>query len=483
MIEVAAASAALHVQRVRMQEAAKDMPTQWVDWERKDWTDALMRSMGGNSLQRFWVAARRLASLAALASPLVLLAPFSLVSTKAQNLSWDYALWGIEQAGPTFIKLIQWATTRQDMFSQEFCLHFGKLRDQTRGHSWKETRQILASEYGDDFDSWLQLEELVGSGCVAQVYKGRLLQPVNLYPKGTEIALKVQHPNIWQKVCVDFYILDKVAHFLESLPYLNLEYLSLRDTAQQFCNIMLPQLDLREEEAHLKRFNQDFATDEKVSFPEPIMATRKALLETYLHGSPILTYVNAPLEKRKELAKLGCSTTLKMIFLNDFVHGDLHPGNILVQDTGKLLKLCILDCGLVIEMGPDQHENVIQVLGAFARKNGRLAGQLMVDKASKRQASDLDVELFVEGIERICVEDEDNNFVEKVGDYIADICYLACKHKVKLEPSFVNAALAVEIMEGIASALDKTLKVQSIALPLIIKAEMMHRLPSFSILK
>jgi hypothetical protein len=40
------------------------------------------------------------------------------------------------------------------------------------------------------------------------------------------------------------------------------------------------------------------------------------------------------------------------------------------------------------------------------------------------------------------------NFVEKVGDYIADICYLACKHKVKLEPSFINASLAVEIMEG-----------------------------------
>ena len=100
------------------------------------------------------------------------------------------------------------------------------------------------------------------------------------------------------------------------------------------------------------------------------------------------------------------------------------------------------------------------------------------------------------------------NFVEKVGDYIADICYLACKHKVKLEPSFINAALAVEIMEGydvlllyvtsgfppttiahilifflcsIATALYRDLQVRSVALPMIIKAEMMHRLPSFSL--
>jgi len=68
------------------------------------------------------------------------------------------------------------------------------------------------------------------------------------------------------------------------------------------------------------------------------------------------------------------------------------------------------------------------------------------------------------------------NFIEKVGDYITDICYLACVHHVKLESTFVNAALAVEIMEGLASALYPDMRVQSVALPLVFKAEMMHRL-------
>jgi aarF domain-containing kinase len=68
------------------------------------------------------------------------------------------------------------------------------------------------------------------------------------------------------------------------------------------------------------------------------------------------------------------------------------------------------------------------------------------------------------------------NFIEKVGDYIADICFMACRHRVKLEPSFVNAALAVEIMEGLASALCPDMRVQPVALPLVFKAEMMHRL-------
>ena len=62
------------------------------------------------------------------------------------------------------------------------------------------------------------------------------------------------------------------------------------------------------------------------------------------------------------------------------------------------------------------------------------------------------------------------NFLESVGDYITDICYLACKHKVKLEAAFINAALACEIMEGLASSLYPDMKVQSVALPMVLKA-------------
>ena len=159
-------------------------------------------------------------------------------------------------------------------------------------------------------------------------------------------------------------------------------------------------------------------------------------------------------------------------------------GNILVgresSHPGSPLCLHLLDCGLVIEMGPEQHVNLVKILGAFTRKNGRLAGQLMVDTSSDSQASDLDVELFVKGIENI-VDGEDGGFLENVGDYITDICYLACQRKVKLEASFINAALSVEIMEGIATALYSDIEVGRIALPIVMQAELMHRLPSFSL--
>ncbi|CAB9503378.1 protein kinase UbiB (Partial), partial [Seminavis robusta] len=308
---------------------------------------------------------------------------------------------------------------------------------------------------------------------------GRLLEGTSKYPAGTEIALKVQHPGIWHKVCVDFYLLAKIAKFLEGLPKLNLKYLSLADTVRQFRDIMLPQLDLRIEAANLQRFNQDFRNDDSVTFPHPLeeLTTSRVLTETFVHGTPIMEYTKASVDMRRQVAKIGLETTLNMIFLKDFIHGDLHPGNILVSEKPDgTPQLHFLDCGLVVEVGPHQHENMIKILGAFTRKDGQLAGQLMVDSSSESQASDLDVELFINGIVHIIKMDDDNNFIEKVGDYIADICFLACRHKVKLEATFVNASLAVEIMEGIAAALYPDMHVQPIALKLIVRAEMMHRM-------
>mmetsp|Transcript_20128 Transcript_20128/g.19368 ORF Transcript_20128/g.19368 Transcript_20128/m.19368 type:complete len:430 (-) Transcript_20128:424-1713(-) len=325
----------------------------------------------------------------------------------------------------------------------------------------------------------------IGSGCIAQVYKAKLRKDTLLHPAGTEVAVKVTHPNIVHKVCVDFYILNKFTSLLEKIPYINLDYLSLKDSTQQFLDIMIPQMDLRCEARNLKRFRRDFAGDEKVAFPAPIsdLTSNQVLVESFIHGDAISDWIKddrSTLKERQEVATIGLETVMKMIFLHDFVHGDLHPGNMIISRNstvrGKPIKLNMIDCGLVVEMGEQDHEDLVKILGALIKKDGATAGQLMVDTAKKCQASALDVQLFCKGIEKICEDDDDQNFLEGVGDYLADICYYACKHKVKLEASFINAALACEIMEGIASTLYPDMKVQSIAFPMVIKAEMMHGL-------
>jgi len=486
-------------------------PTNWLDFDKKqrDWTNEMLTSLGTSSVGRWTMAIGRLINLSLLATPALLLAPLTYIpissskkttTTKTNDESiitsnstnnifhdwlWDYLLYAIDAAGPTFIKFVQWATTRQDLFSQEFCEHFGRLQDGTKNHSWAHTKQLLEKELGSNWEDIIKLssKQPIGSGCIAQVYQGTLLKSTPTMPEGTNVAIKVQHPNIWNKCCIDFFVLQHLADFLESIPYLHLDYLSVRDCVDQFAHAMLPQLDLSLEGKHLRRFNRDFADNPQVHFPVPLeeLTTSKLLVETFCHGTPILKYgKNKDENTREQLAMLGLKTTLQMIFIHDFIHGDLHPGNILVfsdKDTGKM-NMTLLDCGLVIEFGPNTHETVVKILGAFTRRQGRNAGQLMVDTTTSKTKNALDIERFIQGIEKIIVEDaEQGNFVEHIGDYVTDICYLACRHRVKLDAAFINAALSVEIMEGIASSLYPNIQVVSTAMPLILKAEMMHQLP------
>ncbi len=192
--------------------------------------------------------------------------------SKTADFTWNYALWSVEKAGPTFIKLIQWATTRHDLFHPEFITRFSALQDNTRGHTWKDTSKILEESLGSNFDRLLDFEveqegedgkagkkkrmksyrskdkhTPIGSGCIAQVYKAKLKEDMKLIPAGTEVAVKVTHPKILHKVCVDFYILNNITALIEMVPFLNLDYLSMKDSVEQFRDIMLPQLDLRVE--------------------------------------------------------------------------------------------------------------------------------------------------------------------------------------------------------------------------------------------
>ena len=127
---------------------------------------------------------------------------------------------------------------------------------------------------------------------------------------------------------MDFYILNKITKVFEALPFLNLDYLSMQDSVGQFRDIMLPQLDLRVEARNLTRFRRDFADDPTVEFPLPLadLTSDKVLVESFIHGEPILKFCeegHKGRNDREELAKIGLSAVMKMIFLYHLFLPDL----------------------------------------------------------------------------------------------------------------------------------------------------------------
>lgn len=70
------------------------------------------------------------------------------------------------------------------------------------------------------------------------------------------------------------------------------------------------------------------------------------------------------------------------LFVHNFVHGDLHPGNILVQQDSDLQHptLVMLDCGIATSLSPADLENLLCVFTAIVTGQGWKVADLFLNQ-------------------------------------------------------------------------------------------------------
>ena len=129
------------------------------------------------------------------------------------------------------------------------------------------------------------------------------------------------HPHLEKMIKTDMELFLMAASLTDHFP--SLEILALKETCQQFAQSMNQQMDLRVEASHLMKFTKQFANENWAVFPKPIegFVTKNVLVETLMDGTPINYFM--------KLSDLGCRLILKMVFFDNYIHGDLHPGIVL----------------------------------------------------------------------------------------------------------------------------------------------------------
>ena len=390
-------------------------------------------------------------------------------------LAWYYrlCLGCVERSGAAVIKLMQWAGSRPDLFGHDFCAVFGKLQDDTTPHSLAHTEKQLRKAFGTDWKDRIEVGEILGSGCIGQVYRGKT-------PDG-DVAVKVLHPNVDGDIEADLDLMRASVRVAEHLPFLDgLRWLDLPGVVEEFATLLRSQLDLRNEAKNLERFNVNFRDSTSIVFPkliEGFAPTRDVLVETFCDGEPILKFAKANRDNQEALSKLcfdGIEAVCQMIFLDNFMHGDLHPGNVYISSDCS--KLILFDVGIVAEYTDADHGAIVDILSSFIRKEGRQAGLFMINDSNRRlkDAGEfaLDEELFLKKIEKLTIMASTKGYLmENLGTYISYICGAASKHHVMINPAFVSASLAVKVQEGIALALDPSMQIWKVAIPIIVESE------------
>lgn len=203
----------------------------------------------------------------------------------------------MERAGPTFIKLGQWAASRADLFPAALCDMMGKLHSNGQPHAFRHTRRVIEDVFGRPLDELFERfeEEPIGCGAIAQVYiatmkaeflpdsflearKGVAASSQGSEPTkvNTAVAIKVVHPRVEKTIRRDLAIMSLFARALNFLP--GMQWISLPEEVGVFGDMMNSQLDLRVEANNLDRFQDNFQhRGPGVTFPRPIRVDKSRM--------------------------------------------------------------------------------------------------------------------------------------------------------------------------------------------------------------
>ncbi|CAD2219290.1 aarF domain-containing kinase [Angomonas deanei] len=249
-------------------------------------------------------------------------------------------------------------------------------------------------------------------------------------PSGTELAIKVTHPNIRRQIKADLLAMETVICIGNKIIP-GLKFLNLDKSVLEFSSLLRSQLNLLVECDNFQQFRYNFRDIKGILFPTPLpsLCSQDVLFETFEEGEPLQNIACS--SDNTDLAELGCHMFLKMLFQDNFVHSDLHPGNVLIRENWSLeedlgnrrsildpkrkermndmrdekslteryypdgrrklrRELVVLDAGLVTTLSPQERNNFISLFAAVACGDGKLGADLMIDRLPETMRQDDD---------------------------------------------------------------------------------------------
>lgn len=278
--------------------------------------------------------------------------------------------------GPTYVKFGQIIASSPGAFGEPLSCEFRKLLDAVPPADSDEVQKLFVEDLGaDPSELFARFDETpVASASIAQVHFATL-------HSGEEVVVKIQRPGIRRRVAADLQILKRFAQLVE-LARLG-RRLSAQDVVADFSDNLAEELDFRIEAQSM----QTWVTHLHAS---PLGRNIKVPAVHWDHTSErVLTMERvqgvriddaAAIKKHGfdgvELVKALLFSTFEGGLRHGLFHGDLHAGNLFVDDQGRVI---FLDFGIMGRIDPRTRWLLRELVYALlVKKDHAAAGKIVV---------------------------------------------------------------------------------------------------------
>ncbi|MEA2843849.1 MAG: ubiquinone biosynthesis protein [Actinomycetota bacterium] len=362
---------------------------------------------------------------------------------KAEELAED-----LERMGPTYIKLGQLLSTRSDLIPPSYARALSRLQDDVAPFDFDEAERIVTDQLGvrlsNAFESFER--EPFASASLGQVHRARLRD-------GRQVAVKVQRPDIRERVLEDLEALDEIAQVLDQRTEAGRRY-GFAELLAQFRRSLMGELDYRREAAHLRRLGRIVRPYDRLVVPQPIddYTTDVVLTMEYVPARKITDI--GPLGRMEldgePLASQLFKAYLDQILVEGFFHADPHPGNVLVTDDERLV---LLDLGMVALVPKATRELLVKLLLAISDGNGKAAAETAVALGRPLEGFDpegfcAEASVLVEQSQGLTLEDLD------AGTMVMELMRISGAQGLRLPAELALLGKALLNLDQVSRALD-----------------------------
>ena len=301
-----------------------------------------------------------------------------------------------ERLGTTYIKLGQFIASAPSIFPAEYVEEFQYCLDRTPPVAFSDIKRILKEQYGrDPSELFRRIEEKpLASASIAQVHEAELHD-------GRIIVLKVQKPGVRDIILTDLNFLFIASRLLEwFVPGMERTSISaiiedLQKTMMEECDFLHEARNLKEFREFLDRTGIDFATAPAVH--EELSGPRVLAMER-LYGVS-LTDLDS-IRKYSKDPEQTLIQALNVWFLSlmacDFFHADVHAGNLLVLEDGRI---GFIDFGIVGRISKEIWSGMDLLMQGMNAQDYRQMAEAMTKIGAADR--DVDVDVFANDLKTI----------------------------------------------------------------------------------
>lgn len=289
----------------------------------------------------------------------------------------------LESLGPTFIKLGQLLSTRPDLLPQAYVDALSRLQDDVEPFSFADVERILQEELGVRLSkAFVAFDaEPLAAASLGQVHRATLRG-------GREVAVKVQRPDIRERVLRDLDSLQGLATLLARFSKTSTPVDTER-LVGEFRRSLLAELDYREEARNLVKLATDLGDFNRIVVPLPVddFTTSRVLTMDFIPGTKVTKV--SPVEWTEidghTLADDLFRAYLQQVLIDGTFHADPHPGNVLLTPDHRI---ALLDLGMVGRLSSTVQERIMKLLLAISEGRGDDAATAAIGLAETREEFD-----------------------------------------------------------------------------------------------